>query len=324
MSSPTATYFTSSDAMFYPGTAALINSLRLTGHTGEVVVYDLGLTEPQRQRLSTVATVKPPSTPHERVPKALPTSDEAAGCVAVLDSDMLVVRPLDDLIELAAQGKLVVFPDAADRWYEEWAEVFELRAPLRRERYANAGFLALSVEHWPSVLERWAEVNLRLPTVRPENLYHPLRDLDQDAMSALLMSEVPAVSVAMQPASGMAHPPDMGHIRVESQKTLQCSDPSVRLLHHSLAPKVWSPQGWRRDLRQPYVQLLPRVLCGDDVALRLTHEELPLWLRSTVRGVMASRLIRTGQAIPGAKRLGKAARSALRSTRALPGALPAG
>jgi hypothetical protein len=312
------TYFTSADAAFYPGTVALINSLRLTGNEGEIVVSDLGLTDPQRQRLSAVATVKPPGAPRDHAPKALPTSAEATGCVILLDSDMLIVSRLDDLVEIADAGKLVLFQDAADRWFPEWTEAFELRAPLRRERYANSGFVAFSVDHWPGLLERWAEANSKLPAARAELAGSPFTDVDQDALNALLMSEVAPGSVLMQPTSGMAHPPDLPLVRIDDPDTLQCSDPTLRILHHSLGPKVWTPGGWKRDFRQAYVRLLPRVLCGDDVPIQLRPEELPLWLRRTPSGSLVSRANRGVHAIPGGKRVALAVRDALRAARLLP------
>ena len=107
MTKSVATYFTSSDSAFYPGTVALINSLHLTGNDGDMVVFDLGLTERQRRLLSSVAMVKPPSNPRDHAPKALPARTDVRGTVVVIDSDMLVVGPLDDVIQDAERGKLV-------------------------------------------------------------------------------------------------------------------------------------------------------------------------------------------------------------------------
>ena len=317
MSRPGVTYFTSSDRSFYPGTVALINSLRLTGNDGDVVVFDLGLTDAQRERLSAVATVKAPGVPRDHAPKVLPTSDEATGSVVVIDSDMIVVAPLDDIVEEAGQGKLCLFPDPDDRWFEEWKDAFELQAPLRRERYVCSGFIALSVARWPGLLERWTEANHKLPPIRSTEAEDPFRDVDQDALNAILMSEVAPGSIAVQPAAAMAQHEELLRVRIENQESLFCTDRGqpVTILHHSAAPKAWMPRGWKRDFRHAYVRLLPRVLFGDDVALRLEHDELPLWLRPTNAGAVTARAVRTTHAIPGTKSAAKALRAAVRAVR---------
>ena len=212
MKSIEATYFTTSDRNYFVGTVALINSLRLTGHGGEVVVLDLGLDESQRRRLATVATVEPPSVAPRAYPKALPDPGWVRGRIVLLDSDMLVVASLGDVLEKAANGSIRLFPDPDHRWFEEWQRELALKAPLRRERYTNSGFVAFSAEHWPWLLERWSELNEHvadMPRRRPD----PYRDPDQDALNALLMSEVPANRVDIQPEWRHAHPDSLPRVR---------------------------------------------------------------------------------------------------------------
>ena len=57
--SGTATYYTITDEPFFVGTVALLNSLRLTGHEGEFVALDCGLTPTQQRRLAQHARVVP-------------------------------------------------------------------------------------------------------------------------------------------------------------------------------------------------------------------------------------------------------------------------
>jgi hypothetical protein len=308
------TYFTSSDSAFYPGTVALVNSLRLTGHAGEIVVFDLGLSEEQRQRLSAVSTIQSPVGDRDNAPKVLPPSTWTRGPVVVLDSDMLIVASLNDVLNDVARGKICLFPDPDERWFDEWSTGFALRAPLRRQRYANSGFVAFSVEKWPGLLERWAEANGQLPLVRSTSAEDPFRDVDQDALNALLMSEFPADAVSMQPRWAQAHADEMIRVLVKDERGLTCmfDECRVTVLHHSLRPKAWERTGWQRDSRQAYVRLLPRVLCGHDVPLRLEPDELPFWLRPTLAGRLASRGLAIARDIPGAKRVVKAAISATR------------
>ena len=46
-----STYYTIANAPFFPGLVALLNSLRLSGNAGELVVLDRGLEEEQRELL---------------------------------------------------------------------------------------------------------------------------------------------------------------------------------------------------------------------------------------------------------------------------------
>ena len=324
MSTHQATYYTTSDSRFFLGTVALINSLRLTGHRGEVVVLDLGLSDRQRLRLAPVATVEEPAVTPRAFPKALPAPGRTRGLIVLIDSDMLVVASLQPLLEAAERGRICVFPDPDDRWFEDWQPTFALKAPLRRERYVNAGFIALSVEQWPWLLERWAEVNELIPLEPfartesdPFNELDPFRDTDQDALNAVLMSEVPAGAIHVEPEWAEAHPGALLDVRIESERTLACADRGrqVTILHQAGSPKAWQPRGWKRDFRQSYVRLLPRLLWGDDVQLRLQHREAPLWLRPGAPGTLGFRAIRSLHATPGAKRAAKAIRAAGRSLR---------
>lgn len=315
MTAAPPTFYTSSDERFFVGTVALVNSLRLTGHDGTVVVFDLGLTEAQRERLGAVASVETPAA-RDHAPKVLPASDRAAGPVVLLDSDMLVVASLAEVLDDVERGKICAHPDPDERWFDEWRDGFGLSAPLRRERYVNSGFVAFSVDRWPGLLERWAQANRRLPHVRGTRPEHPYRDVDQDALNAVLMSEVPAGSVSVHPAWAHAHPDALPRLRIASERALTCMDGDHRvvILHHSLRPKAWERSGWQRDFRQAYIRLLPRALFWEDVALRLEPEDVPVWLRPTMAGRLASRALGVARAVPG---LNRAAKAAIRARAAL-------
>jgi hypothetical protein len=51
------------------------------------------------------------------------------------------------------------------------------------------------------------------------------------------------------------------------------------MLHYSYRPKPWQGRAWFRVTDDAFVELLPRVLCGDDVTLRLDPRAFPLWAR---------------------------------------------
>jgi hypothetical protein len=295
-----ATFYTIANARYFPGVVALVNSLRLNGHAEEVVVLDEGLTHEQRKRLAQHATVI--ELPRERLShpallKPYPAELSPSGVVVLIDSDMIVTQPLTGPLADAAEGRIAVYSDhesSASRWFAEWEQEFALTAPPRRQRYVNAGFVAFSQERWPDFLARWRRACELVPLERygvmPRLL--PRRTVlageslwagDQDALNAILMSEIPEEAISLQPAHGQ--PDWLSEVEVVDAETLTCRyrGGETSILHFSLSPKPWERAGWRRVSRNAYLELFPRVVLGDDVALRLAPEELPSWLHDDIR-----------------------------------------
>jgi len=133
-SAPAVTYYTVSDNLFFLGTVALLNSLRLTGHAGELVVLDTGLTPSQRELLDEHATVFAPQMRvdvHPVVVKTYAHLSQPSGTVVVIDSDMIVTGSLSHILALAREGKICAYPDVPAvrrRWFPEWGE--DAWAPL--------------------------------------------------------------------------------------------------------------------------------------------------------------------------------------------------
>ena len=130
------------------------------------------MTPAQRQLLVGHATVfDPPEIMqgHAGLMKAYPHLLSDRGTVVVIDSDIVVTASLDPALELARAGKIVACPawtaEVRKRWFAEWEETLELRAPLRREEWVHNGFIVFSTEHWPEFLQRWWEVCERVPLI---------------------------------------------------------------------------------------------------------------------------------------------------------------
>ena len=283
-----ATFYTIADAGFFPGLVALLNSLRLTGNAGELVVLDRGLTPRQRALLEehvTLAELPAALAGRPMLLKAYPHLLEAAGIVVIVDSDMIVTRPLAEITSLAADGRICAFPDPPPhrgRWFAEWEQELGLRAPLRRRKYLNAGFVALSADHWPQLLGRWWELCDRVPREQHFGRFEqPFWAGDQDVLNAILSSEVPEEALAELPEEGEAYPDDLLETVVVDERTLRCAlrGRALTILHYSLGPKAWERKALVRLRDDAYVRLLPRLLFGDDVAVRLEPESVPLWLR---------------------------------------------
>jgi hypothetical protein len=296
-----ATFYTVTDAKFFPGTVALVNSLRLMGHDETLVVLDNGLTQEQRERLEPHASiVDVPAGADSMAPTTLkpaPYFVRPHGTVVFIDSDIIVGAPLTPVLELAARGQICLYPDCPHqrtRWFAEWKELFGLRRTPRRQLYLNCGFVAFSAEHWPALLSDWWSACSRIPAERVftgDN--HPLRCGDQDALNAVLMTEVAPESVTVLPPEEVSNPDGTG-CRVHSREALVCVRNGVRLvlMHHWDRPKAWnrSRAGFLRRLAlpEPYFRVFPRVAFGPDVALRLAPEEVPWWLRAGWRHVLVT------------------------------------
>lgn len=305
MASPPVRIYTLADSGYFVGLVALLNSLRLTGNRQELTVLDCGLSPHHRELLQGHATVVP--LPPEVARRKFLAKPYLAECVSpgelavYVDSDVVVTAPLDPILAAADEGRICLapldWPEKRQRRRAEWQELFGLTAPLRKETYVNAGFLALSVDRWHSLLERWWETCSSIPD---RALFHgeidtnPLWAGDQDAFNALLMSEVPAGAVQLLPETSAVFPPDLERVDVLDLGRLECviGDEPVAMLHYSWVPKPWEPRAWRR-MRQPsrdaYARMLPRILFADDVTLTLDPGDVPAWLRPGAVGAAARR-----------------------------------
>jgi hypothetical protein len=283
---PAETYFTIADERFFQGAVALLNSLRLTGNRGTFVVLDRGLNAEQRRLLDGHATVVDLRDVdlHPFMLKSYIHELQPEGIFFWIDSDMIVTRSLADLAAGAADGHFYLFRDYnSDRFEPEWQQLFALRSPLRRATYLNAGFIAFSHGHGKQLLARWAELCKTIPpdVALQGRVGHPLWNSDQDALNALLMSEVPRDLVVELPLEEMPLTGVMHQVEVVDAASLTCSlnGSRPRILHYVGAIKPWMPDAWRKVNRDAYTRLLIRSLCASGVEVRLAAEQVPLWLR---------------------------------------------
>lgn len=300
------TYYTVSNEPYFVGTVALLNSLRLTGNTEDLVVLDCGLNAEQRRCLEEAAVaVDVPADVAESPIFAKPFFAKLAtkGVGILIDSDIIVTRPLHDIVRLAEAGSICMYPTSPndrDRWHSEWHDTLGLTAPLRRERYMNLGFLAVSTERWKDLLERWWEICARVPR---DQLFsrapgpHPFWTGEQDALNALLMSEVPREGLLELPEDEAVFTGDLHRVKIVDADTLECSHRGVRTtcLHYTGRNKPWLARRWPKARVNAYVNLLPRVLFAPDVAVRLQEDSVVPWLRADARGRLLRKLLSVAQ-----------------------------
>jgi hypothetical protein len=283
-------FYTVCNSSYFPGVVALLNSLRLTGHSERLFVLDVDLRPEQRMRLEDHCTLIPLDAQDGINPLLLKGYPDAIGVddvAVIIDSDVIVTGSLIPTIELARAGQICAYPDADDdRWFSEWQHLFSLAAPPRRQTYVNSGFIVFSTTHWPTLLGRWRELSEAIPTSATRaggaNKGTPFWDGDQDALNALLMSEVPAEAIHLLPRDeAPTHPRDRVVVTVQDERRLICTCRGTRttLLHAAGNPKPWQVRRSAVTHVDCFARLLPRVLFADDVVLRASKRDVPLGCR---------------------------------------------
>lgn len=292
-----AAYYAVADSHFFLGVVALANSLRLTGNNGEIVVIDAGLFSDQRRFLERECTLVDPelgSGIHAAYAKpSINRLEPQDRTIILLDSDIIVTSCFDSIVARADAGSICGFVNNdTHRWFAEWREIFRLRAPLRHKEFLNSSFVALSLANWRVFLERWETLCLTIQEERSkrpfllrrdEVLVDPIGFNEQDALNALLMSEVPDDAVSAQGHEFVPSWVDRKEVSVVDALKLRCdfAGQEPAYIEWTGTPKPWMPWGWMRRSYRAYACLFPRVVLGNDVPLRLSRSELPFWLRGT-------------------------------------------
>jgi hypothetical protein len=291
--------YTVADNRFFPGLVGLVSSVRVNGHQGPIIVVDSGLTTAQVKALSREATVI-------RSPRDLPSYylkpfgpvERPDDVMLFIDADMLCVRSLDELVEHASRGSIVVFEDIgrpvySDAIWQQWRDRLEL-ADFEPRPYINSGFFALPRELGVAFFAALAK---GLDKVDPSETYidKPGVDLglpfvypDQDVANALLGSSPFRAHTLTLPYRDAPHAPFRG-LRVDGD--LSCVDDKgdrPYLLHHALQKPWLEPMP-----SNPYTRLLVEYI-HHPAAPTFDDGELPLFLRAgrlaaVARAVRAAR-----------------------------------
>jgi hypothetical protein len=295
--------------MFFLGAVALINSLRLVGHREPVFVLDSGLSDRQRELLSADATVVPrpgPSTPF--LLKTVAPLRHPAEVMVLIDADMIVTRPLRELVARAAEGRVLAVEHGRERFFAEWGEVSG--GVARRHPYVSSSLVLLGGAPGRRTVRAMDEVQRRIEVGRTaysgpvpnftfrsgdsfEDLdaSYPFYFADQDVLNAVLATEVEPDRLEVLPRRAEAITPFTG-LGVMDTLTLRCSyedGDEPYAVHQFLPTKPWlEPTG-----PGVYSTLLRRLLLGRDVAVRVPRREIPAHVRNDLvrrAGRLASRV----------------------------------
>jgi hypothetical protein len=292
-------FYSVANSRHFIGVVALVNSLRLVGHNEAIFVVDAGLTPDQQQVLDGQVTLIPAP---EDVPviflKQVAPMTHPAGVSVLLDADIIVTRPLTELIDVAGSGRIAGFINNEpneDRFFPDWASLLDV-GPLRRQPYLNAGQLFIPASLRRRLLEVWVERQARVDAGQTHdpwlygrresagaNFWHakgrlsdPLYFGDQDVLNAVLSALFESDEITMLEHRLAPMPPFRGLCLID-QRTLLCryADNSQPFLLHHIMAKPWL-NATRTTI---YSLLLSRLLLAPDVPLQLEPRQLPLRLR---------------------------------------------
>jgi hypothetical protein len=293
---PPAAFYCMSSGIYFLGAVGLINSLRLVGHTEPVFLLDCGLSETQRKLLAPHATLVP--APDDREPFMLKTIlplTHPAEVMVLIDVDIVVTRPLTELIEMASADRVVAGGAPRDRFVPEWGELLGL-GNARRQAYVSSALVLLGGSVGREVIRLMDETGTRIDfdrtifrTTLPDYPFHdsaaalaavpddPFFFADQDLLNAILATRVEPEHFVRIEDRLAALPPFTG-LRVMDEDTLRCAyeDGTEPYLLHHYATKPWL----KPTHHGIYSRLLRRLLVGPDVAVRVPESELPLRLRT--------------------------------------------
>jgi hypothetical protein len=279
-----AAFYCVSDSNHFLGFVALFNSLRLAGHEEPVVLVDAGLHADQRSLLAgRVILIPAPADAHVIFLKQHGPRTHPAGVMILLDSDIIVLRPLADLVDTAAKGRLVAFTDNEpddQRFFAEWAEMLDLES-MWRHPYVNAGQLFVPSSLAERVFDVWTAGQKNIDVrqtwhARVRRDSNPFFFGDQDVLNALIGGCLVPDEVLILENRMAPNPPFLG-LRLVDACAVRCEYPDGSqpyLLHHFLA-KPWLST----TPASVYSRLMTRLLLAPDVPIRVAPELVPLRLR---------------------------------------------
>jgi hypothetical protein len=294
---PPAAFYCVSSGRYFLGAVALVNSLRLLGHTEPIFVLDCGLSPAQRELLSQEATLVP--APGDTTPfllKTIAPLTHPAEVMVLVDADIIVTRPLTELIERASHGRVLAVEHGQDRFFDEWGEL--LGGTARHRRYVSSSLVLLGGEPGRNAIRLMDELQGRIDiertpfaSPRPDFSFvgddfremgsdHPFFFADQDVLNAVLAAGIDPDRVEVLDRRLEATVPFTG-LRVVDEEALRCAyedgiEPHA--VHQILTAKPWLEP----TTPGVYQQLLLRLLLGRDVAIRIPQRDLPLHLQPGV------------------------------------------
>jgi hypothetical protein len=285
-------FYCVSNSRHFLGAVALVNSLRLAGHREPIYVADCGLSNAERAFLRPEVHIVPTKLgASAHLLKSKVPATHPADVQILLDADMIVLRPLTELIEGARAGKIVAFADPLHRFYREWGELLQLGSP-RPIRYCNSGALALprlrAEELFSIIGDAQAHVDVSCSMLNGGSMGYPFYFPDQDVWNAVFATRTASHELVVLDQRLAPHPPFAG-LRQEhgDEPTYRYDDDIEPYVLHHVGRKPWLAA----TPANLYSQLLPRYLLARDLPLRLPESSVPARFRPGTRGSIERRRV---------------------------------
>jgi hypothetical protein len=281
-----ASFYCVADDRYFLGAVALVNSLRLHGHSEPVHVLDCGLSPPHRELLAGGATVVDPPDEAELHPwllKTIAPLSHPASVAVLIDTDMIVTRSLAPLVERAAAGAVVAFENDAPRFVAEWGELLDL-GKARPGPYVSSGLVFAGGDAGARLLElmedRQARVEMGRTIFGTGEESYAFRYPEQDVLNAILRTRIEPERLVALPNRLAPNPPFAG-VRLDDEEAVRCSyaDGEAPYVLHHFHRKPWLEPIYHGL----YSRLMARLLLGPGLALRVDPDEVPLRMRSGPR-----------------------------------------
>jgi hypothetical protein len=282
MSAPPVAFYLVSDSRFFLGAVGTINSLRLVGHGEPVFVLDLGLTDEQCSLLDDHVTIV--AAAGDAPPQLVKTTAlrrHPAETMVLIDADIVVTRPLTELIERTAGDMIVAFRDREQRYFERWGELLGL-GETRRQPYVSSGLVFLGGSVGAEVARLMdssaARVDFSQTYWEGNSPDYPFLYADQDVLNAVLATRIEPDKIEALDQRLVATTP-FTDVHASDERGLRCvyedgTEPFA--LHHILPSKPWL----RPMYDGLYSRLLKRLLVGEDLAIRVPRAMVPLRMRN--------------------------------------------
>jgi hypothetical protein len=281
-----AAFYCISSEPYFLGAVAMLNSLRLHGNREPTYVLDCGLTPAQRELLARTATIVPAPTEDVSRPWLLKTAAplaHPAEVMVLIDTDVIVIRPLTELLERAGD-RVVAFENDMQRHLPEWGELLDL-GEVHPGPYVTSGLVALGGTTGARTMELLDDRQRRVDATRtvfgerPDPAY-PFFYLEQDVLNAVLRTRIEADRITVMPHRLAPNPPFRG-LRLDDAGSVSCSyeDGTAPYALHHFGRKPWLEPIYHGL----YSRLFARLLLGPEIAIRVPEEMVPLRMRSGAR-----------------------------------------
>ncbi len=216
-----------------------------------------------------------------------------AETIVLIDADMIVTRPLGELIERASAGKVVAFEAGYERFVPEWGELLDL-GPIRRGPYVSSGLVFLGGEPGRETLRLMNELQprvesfgggqfrhdqRRLRVLRPRS-GRPQRDPLRPGGSRRSARTRPS-SGAGPPVRGAEAQRRWGPLRLPGrERAIRRPQPRADAVAAAGSPRA---KPWlERRPSSVYSRLLTRYLLGANLAIEVPPGDVPPWLREGI------------------------------------------